>query len=203
MTKALPTQERALKKRRAMLDAAWHEFSEKGYEQTTAKTITKRADVATGTFYHYFDNKDDVLFELTKERFAKLHDSVEVPDLRTFNEEHDASIQDLFRSIVTFVYDFHASESSFHQVLEQRRPNDERLDALMIAAEAELMTRTEQFVRRYNCPDPQAVAFCLYAMTEGLVHRHVFHDANVDREKVISCGVALLSAYLEKLEPTT
>src|SRR5262245_28594061 len=67
-----PVQERALKTRAALLEAAEQEFAERGYAQTTAKSITARAGVATGSFYQYFADKDALLHELARARVADL-----------------------------------------------------------------------------------------------------------------------------------
>jgi len=36
-------------------------FTEKGFTQTTIAEITETADIATGTFYNYFQSKEDVI----------------------------------------------------------------------------------------------------------------------------------------------
>ncbi len=46
-------------------------FIEQGYKKTTVRQIIKKADVTTGSFYHFFKNKDEVLsfmvLEVSKE----------------------------------------------------------------------------------------------------------------------------------------
>ena len=74
--KNLPTQERAIKKRIALLKAAQLDFSEVGFEIATAKSIAARANVATGTFYQYFENKNDILRVLAENRYSELHEQV-------------------------------------------------------------------------------------------------------------------------------
>ena len=49
--------ERTLRK---ILDAALDEFGERGFSEGSIVGITQRADVALGTFYTYFDSKEDV-----------------------------------------------------------------------------------------------------------------------------------------------
>lgn len=44
-----------------LVEAAMVCFSEDGYEGTTVEAITKRAGVAKGTFFNYFETKADVL----------------------------------------------------------------------------------------------------------------------------------------------
>jgi AcrR family transcriptional regulator len=44
-----------------ILEAASRLFAEKGFHRTTTKEIAQAADVAEGTLYNYFENKDDLL----------------------------------------------------------------------------------------------------------------------------------------------
>ncbi|OUS32549.1 hypothetical protein A9Q99_00300 [Gammaproteobacteria bacterium 45_16_T64] len=197
--KALPTQERAQKKRQAILDAAQLEFTEKDYEKTTAKSITARAGVATGTFYQYFTNKEEVLLVLTQARFDYLQESIIQPDINTLHASDHTDIRELFKIVVILIYEFHENDPGFHQVLEHRRSMDSALNTLIEKGESVLMDRTKQFVCMFNCKDPDTIAFCLFAMAEGLVHRHVFTPSNVTKSEVIDLGVELLSSYFEKL----
>lgn len=48
-------------RRNQILDAAAELFVEKGFHPTTTKSIAKRAGVAEGTIYNYFESKTDVL----------------------------------------------------------------------------------------------------------------------------------------------
>src|SRR5690242_9872560 len=68
----VPSQDRAVRTRAALVEAAAHEFSRNGYAATTAKTIAERAKSATGSFYQYFTDKDAVLREIAATRQAAL-----------------------------------------------------------------------------------------------------------------------------------
>jgi AcrR family transcriptional regulator len=48
----------------AILSAARLVFAELGYGGTTVRDIIRRTDLATGTFYNYFDNKEQVFLAL-------------------------------------------------------------------------------------------------------------------------------------------
>ena len=48
--------------RRAVLDAARELFAELGFERTTMRAVAARAGVDPALIYHYFDDKDELLF---------------------------------------------------------------------------------------------------------------------------------------------
>ncbi|MCW5724462.1 MAG: TetR/AcrR family transcriptional regulator [Maricaulaceae bacterium] len=55
-----PKTARGERTRRKLLDAAEKEFGERGFHATSIGEITRRASVALGTFYVYFDSKDEI-----------------------------------------------------------------------------------------------------------------------------------------------
>ena len=48
-------------RRNQILDSAAAVFAEKGFHRATTKEIARRAGIAEGTIYNYFDSKDDLL----------------------------------------------------------------------------------------------------------------------------------------------
>jgi len=55
-----PKTERGRKTRDKLLEAAEIEFGEKGFHEAAVSGITYRAGVALGTFYTYFDSKEEI-----------------------------------------------------------------------------------------------------------------------------------------------
>jgi TetR/AcrR family fatty acid metabolism transcriptional regulator len=55
-------------KRHSILSSAIKVFSEKGYNDATISEIAQLADVATGTVYEYFRNKEELLLAIPEER---------------------------------------------------------------------------------------------------------------------------------------
>ena len=51
-------------RRAEILDTARELFIKKGYEQTSINDILKIVDIAKGTFYYYFDSKEEVLMAI-------------------------------------------------------------------------------------------------------------------------------------------
>ncbi|WP_336961928.1 TetR/AcrR family transcriptional regulator [Sphingobium aquiterrae] len=71
-----PRTARGERTRRALLDAAAIEFGEKGFHDGSISGITRRAGCALGSFYTYFDSKDDIFRALVKDMSAQVRDHV-------------------------------------------------------------------------------------------------------------------------------
>jgi AcrR family transcriptional regulator len=56
----MPKTARGIKTRNKLLEAAEVEFGEKGFHAAAISGITHRAGVALGTFYTYFESKDEI-----------------------------------------------------------------------------------------------------------------------------------------------
>ena len=65
--------ERTLRK---ILDAAREEFGERGFSDSSIVGITQRAGVALGTFYTYFDSKEELFQALVRDLSALVADTV-------------------------------------------------------------------------------------------------------------------------------
>ncbi|USU04488.1 TetR/AcrR family transcriptional regulator [Sphingomonadaceae bacterium OTU29LAMAA1] len=71
-----PRTARGRKTLRALLDAAALEFGERGFHEASISAITRRAGVALGSFYTYFDSKDAVFRALVTDLSAQVRDHV-------------------------------------------------------------------------------------------------------------------------------
>jgi AcrR family transcriptional regulator len=59
-------KERKAARRRKFLDVATRLFGELGYHKTTVPMVVAEADSSTGSFYFYFDNKEDIFAEVLR-----------------------------------------------------------------------------------------------------------------------------------------
>ena len=71
-----PRTERGRRTLRALLDAAAEEFGEKGFHEGSISGITRRAGVALGSFYTYFDSKDAIFRALVRDMSDQVRDRV-------------------------------------------------------------------------------------------------------------------------------
>ncbi len=58
--------------RERILESALELFHEKGFDATTVKEITERANMAKGTFFNYFPTKESILGTLAMERLHNI-----------------------------------------------------------------------------------------------------------------------------------
>lgn len=65
-----PRTERGRRTLRKLLDAAATEFADKGFHEASISGITRRAGVALGTFYTYYDSKDAIFRALVSDMSA-------------------------------------------------------------------------------------------------------------------------------------
>ena len=120
-----PRTERGRKTLRAILDAAAAEFGEKGFHEGSISGITRRAGVALGSFYTYFDSKDAVFRALVRDMSEQVREHV-APAIRAAPEQIAAERAGL-QTFIEFVRDHKEiyriiDESEFvDAVLQQER----------------------------------------------------------------------------------
>jgi AcrR family transcriptional regulator len=98
-----PRTERGRRTLRALLDAAAEEFGEKGFHEGSISGITRRAGVALGSFYTYFDSKDAIFRALVRDMSDQVRDRV-APAIRAAPDQLSAERAGLL-SFLEFVVD--------------------------------------------------------------------------------------------------
>ncbi|MEJ2411048.1 MAG: TetR/AcrR family transcriptional regulator [Novosphingobium sp.] len=70
----MPRTERGRRTLRKLLDAAAVEFGERGFHEASITGITRRAGTALGSFYTYFDSKDEIFRALVDDLSGKVRE---------------------------------------------------------------------------------------------------------------------------------
>ncbi|WP_414690993.1 TetR/AcrR family transcriptional regulator [Novosphingobium sp.] len=70
-----PRTERGRRTLRKLLDAAALEFGEHGFHEASITGITRRAGTALGSFYTYFDSKDEIFRALVDDLSRKVRET--------------------------------------------------------------------------------------------------------------------------------
>lgn len=63
-------------RKKEIMDAAAQFFLTKGYEETSVNQIVEHLGIAKGTFYHYFDSKEDILEAVLEDALSQYAESV-------------------------------------------------------------------------------------------------------------------------------
>jgi AcrR family transcriptional regulator len=173
-----PTQARATRTRAALIESAAQEFAESGYAGTTARSIALRAGAATGSFYQYFNDKDEVLLEIYAQRLTRVREAAEkliaAPELNGASLEHSRAA---LNGVIQLVIDLHRDDPKLHAVITERehadsrmRDHTHRVQHALIQAIAQLLTQLG-----YD-GDVLARSFLILNLVEGSVHSHVLGE---------------------------
>lgn len=128
----VPKQERAQKKRLALLESGRTLFLKNGYAQTTAKDIASHAGVATGTFYRYFNDKRQLLLAIFGDQLEKLMPPV--PDWFKQNPE-------VFLASLLDKHYQRLNEVGIDRVIPELLPIDPDLSEVLMEAKKNLHER--------------------------------------------------------------
>jgi AcrR family transcriptional regulator len=136
-----------------ILDAAARLFAERGFHRTTTRDIAEAADIAEGTLYNYFDNKNDLLFGILSRLEARsdAHRQVEADHQGEFTRSGDLD----------------DAEQFFSRLLVERRKFSDTNAVMLQAILSEILSDTE-LRRRYA---EQLVVPTIDALEKNLVLR--------------------------------
>lgn len=65
-------------KRQVIIDAAVEVFSRNGFQNSTISQIATKANVAEGTIYQYFKNKEDLFFSIPIDKTKEFYNELEL-----------------------------------------------------------------------------------------------------------------------------
>ena len=157
-------QERAKKSYLALLQAAGQLFATHSYDEVGTPEIAQRAGVSTGTFYRYFEDKQQIYLEVTRSTLAAAYtDTVAqlTPAALSGLARHE-TIRHTLSILFGHILDRPRLSLSFWEmalrdpaVAKVRREFDE----LSISMLTELITA---IVPRSVVPDPAATAYVVY-----------------------------------------
>ncbi|GEL76810.1 TetR/AcrR family transcriptional regulator [Tenuibacillus multivorans] len=88
-------------KYRQIIDAAVEVIAENGYYNSQVSKIAKRAGVADGTIYLYFENKEDILISVFQEKMGQFIERIEnvIVDQESADDKLSALIKMHFRQL--------------------------------------------------------------------------------------------------------
>jgi AcrR family transcriptional regulator len=108
-------EERKAQNRAKLLVAARKVFAEKGYGEATARDIVRETDLASGTFYNYFADKQDAFMALLDEMSEKGRALV-----RAQRQDTNLTLEERVASAYRAYFEWAVEE---HQLFEMFRLN--------------------------------------------------------------------------------
>jgi TetR/AcrR family fatty acid metabolism transcriptional regulator len=96
---------RDLKKKR-IVNAAISLFAENGFNDTSMLEIARRADVAEGSLYEYFQNKENLLLRIPDEKLSELYDHI-----------CGNTLENEIREIISKLFRFYSDEKQYTTIL--------------------------------------------------------------------------------------
>jgi AcrR family transcriptional regulator len=188
----MPRTKPAEERRTDLLDAAEAVIVERGLGATTIEDVTKRANVAKGTFYLYFDSKDAVVAAL-QQRFGegvakRVADAIGTR--RSWLAKLDAVVTACFED-----YDrqYAVHDILFHQssVGRSAAEGGTRSHAPVVAVIRRLLSDgVERGVYRIDDVEPTAVI--LYHAIHGAFEAGSHGEGSAPRQRLISATQQLL-----------
>ena len=160
-----------------ILEAAFAEFSRRGYAKTTLDQIAERAGVTKGTIYVYFENKEHLFISMVREATKATLGVVQ-----DMFERHEGSTAALLRAQFSFIYQ--------HIVEDERRREVVR----MLIAEAprfpELGDRYYQEILR-PCLD-----LLKQAIQRGVDRGEIRKSSIIKSPQVVIAPIALVDLWI-------
>jgi AcrR family transcriptional regulator len=196
----VPQQARSRRTRERILEAAAACFEDRGYDETTTAEIARRAGIAVGSIYDYFQDKRAILLEI-------LHDTVEqvangVVEGLAPEAWQGADPRDSVRKLLELVFRSRQVQPGMQRILWERFFRDPELRAAMERIEDHVrgaMTELLQAIRsdgRLRIDDVETAAFVIHLSVEWTASRLILGGAPVEMDATIDAATDMITRYL-------
>jgi AcrR family transcriptional regulator len=133
------TEDKKELKRKAILKAAADVFSQKGYIETSIKDITNEASISVGSFYSYFNNKEEILIQ--------IFDEISNMSMKAASESSKAikdNVIEQFTSSMTNAICIYAKNKEFAKILFVKSMG---INELFEKKRSEILDRTAVYLK--------------------------------------------------------
>ena len=196
----VPQQARSRRTRERILEAAAGCFEDRGYDETTTAEIARRAGIAVGSIYDYFQDKRAILLEI-------LHDTVEqVANLVVEGLAPDAwrgaDPRDSVRKLLELVFRSRQVRPGVQRILWERFFRDPELRAAMERIEDHVRGAMTELLRalgadgRLRVDDVETAAFVIHLSVEWTATRLILGSAPVEMDAAIDAATDMITRYL-------
>ena len=167
-TRSVPRSRKGVRTRARLVDAAKQVFERDGFLDARIVDIAETAGLAPGTFYHYFDSKEQIFREVAEAQEERLTAPPEDADPEV--DDDQSPLGRIRRSNLRYLQRYR-DEAALMGVIEQVSRYDEHVNAARMATMKHFVERAEKAVRQLqkdgladNRLDPATAADALGAM---------------------------------------
>jgi AcrR family transcriptional regulator len=140
-----PRSRKGVQTRARLLEAAKQIFEEHGFLEARISDIAERAGLSHGSFYHYFDSKEQVFREVADEQEERLTAS---PDEEPTVARTDDTPRERIRRANRRYLQRYRDEARIMGVIEQVSRYDDHVNAARMARQHHFAERSERSIRR-------------------------------------------------------
>ncbi|WP_433943772.1 TetR/AcrR family transcriptional regulator [Paenibacillus sp. SN-8-1] len=195
-----PQQERSIKTKEAIIQAAMKLFSEKGFHNTNTKQISAEAGVSTGSFYSYFTDKRAVFIDSLKlyneSLLSRVDASLGEVDFTSIDKH--AAIAHMVDSLI----ESHRVYSEFHKELAVMYNSDKEIQSLMDEqfdlGRRKTLSYLQQGQGDLKVDDLEAASWVVFEALNSIVDMIVFSPRNVSADRLKNELVRMIVDYLYK-----
>ncbi|NUP26438.1 MAG: TetR/AcrR family transcriptional regulator [Nocardia sp.] len=175
---------RGRKTRDALLDAARTVFETVGFLDARVEQIAQEAGVSYGTFYRYFESKDDVFGELSNRLFEDMHR----------REPAAAGLPPAERLIASnrSYYQAYRRNAPMMAIIEQVATFNDEFRLLRHEHRHQLIDRTARAIARWQSEglvpaglDPELAARAMSAMVDHTLYLWLIQGEDADEEALL------------------
>jgi AcrR family transcriptional regulator len=166
-----PRSRKGAESRARLLDAAKQVFEESGFLDARISDIAERAGLSHGSFYHYFDSKEEIFREVAAEVDERL--SAPLSSVMLDPSSH-ATPEERMHEAMRRYFEAYRAEAKIMGVIEQVSRYDEEVGALRKARHqhyAEQIAKSIRQLQRRGLADPRLKPAVAAAALGSMVSR--------------------------------
>jgi len=143
-TREAPRSRKGVRTRARLVEAAKRVFERDGFLEARIVDIAETADLAPGTFYHYFDSKEQIFREVAEAQEERL---TAPPDDEPDEPRDDSVVSRIHRANLRYLQRYR-DEAALMGVIEQVSRYDTHVNAARMATMKHFVERAERTIRK-------------------------------------------------------
>jgi AcrR family transcriptional regulator len=150
-----PRSRKGIQTRARLLEAAKQVFEEDGFLDARISDIAERAGLSHGSFYHYFESKEEIFREVA----AAVEEHLSAPlDSVILDRSSTASPHERIREAIRRHFESYRKEAKIMGVIEQVSRYDEQVRAARFAQHKQYRSQVAESIRQlqlHGLADPE------------------------------------------------